>query len=219
MHYSDYLREQAAKYRQLAEAAEDTFVKQEFLELAAVCEEVANRSTTAARQWIIVIMEQRWAVCLPNDIRREACRAESLIRVLSPSAGFDHVSDRDRWQPRRPQCSYGCTLMAVRGLPSRLKEVPDFRRRALLQFVLFRCDPSLLHLPHTTAMCSTPLRQLASVAPHSDLRDNDGAQLSLDVREGALGLLALYGPMRSTAPVVAFRALWRPLKPRAVIRL
>jgi hypothetical protein len=42
MHYSDYLREQAAKYRQLAETAEDGFVKQEFLELAAVCEEVAN---------------------------------------------------------------------------------------------------------------------------------------------------------------------------------
>ena len=42
MHYSDHLREQAAKYRQLAEAAEDAFVKQEFLELAAVCEEVAN---------------------------------------------------------------------------------------------------------------------------------------------------------------------------------
>jgi hypothetical protein len=42
MHYSDYLREQAAKYRQLAEAAEDAFVKQEFLELAAVCEEVAT---------------------------------------------------------------------------------------------------------------------------------------------------------------------------------
>jgi hypothetical protein len=42
MHYSDYLREQAAKYRQLAEAAEHTSVKEEFLELAAVCEEVAN---------------------------------------------------------------------------------------------------------------------------------------------------------------------------------
>jgi hypothetical protein len=42
MHYSDYLREQAAKYRQLAETAEDAFVKQEFLELGAVCEEVAN---------------------------------------------------------------------------------------------------------------------------------------------------------------------------------
>jgi hypothetical protein len=42
MHYSDYLREQAAKYRQLAETAEDTSVKEEFLELAAVCEGVAN---------------------------------------------------------------------------------------------------------------------------------------------------------------------------------
>jgi hypothetical protein len=42
MHYSDYLREQAAEYRQLAEIAEDASVKQEFLELAAVCEEVAN---------------------------------------------------------------------------------------------------------------------------------------------------------------------------------
>jgi hypothetical protein len=38
----DYLREQAAKYRQLAETAEEAIVKQEFLELAAVCEEVAN---------------------------------------------------------------------------------------------------------------------------------------------------------------------------------
>ena len=42
MHYSDYLREQAATYRQLAETAEDSSVKEEFLELAAVCEEVAN---------------------------------------------------------------------------------------------------------------------------------------------------------------------------------
>ena len=41
-------------------------------------------------------MEQRWAVCLPKDIRREAIRAESLIRILSPSAGLDHVSDLDR---------------------------------------------------------------------------------------------------------------------------
>jgi hypothetical protein len=41
-HYSDYLREQAGKYRELAEKAQDPFVKQEFLELADVCEEVAN---------------------------------------------------------------------------------------------------------------------------------------------------------------------------------
>ena len=41
-HYSDHLREQAAKYRNLAEKAEDPSVKQEFLELAGICEEVAN---------------------------------------------------------------------------------------------------------------------------------------------------------------------------------
>jgi hypothetical protein len=42
MHYSDYLREQAADYRRQADAVEEFLVKQEFLELAAVCEEVAN---------------------------------------------------------------------------------------------------------------------------------------------------------------------------------
>lgn len=41
-HYSDYLREQATKYRELAEKAEDPAVKKEFLELAETCEEVAN---------------------------------------------------------------------------------------------------------------------------------------------------------------------------------
>lgn len=41
-HHSDYLREQAVKYRELAEKAEDPLIKQEFLELAGVCEEVAN---------------------------------------------------------------------------------------------------------------------------------------------------------------------------------
>ena len=50
MHYSDYLREQAAKYRQLAETAEDAFVKQELLELAAVCEEVAKMKLTTNGQ-------------------------------------------------------------------------------------------------------------------------------------------------------------------------
>ena len=42
MDWDDYLRQQAAMYRQLAEQAEDVFVKQELLDLAAVCEEVAN---------------------------------------------------------------------------------------------------------------------------------------------------------------------------------
>jgi hypothetical protein len=42
MDWDDYLRQQAAMYRRLAEKTEDTFIRQELLELAAVCEEVAN---------------------------------------------------------------------------------------------------------------------------------------------------------------------------------
>jgi hypothetical protein len=42
MHNSDYYREQAVAYRQLAEVANDAAAKQEFLELAAACEEVAE---------------------------------------------------------------------------------------------------------------------------------------------------------------------------------
>jgi len=42
MEYSDYLRDEAAKYRTIAENNEDPFAKKEFLELAEVCEEVAN---------------------------------------------------------------------------------------------------------------------------------------------------------------------------------
>ena len=40
--YSDYLRDEAAKYRDLAAKDEDCFAKKEFLELAFICEEVAN---------------------------------------------------------------------------------------------------------------------------------------------------------------------------------
>ena len=40
--WDDYLRDQAAHYRQLAETAEDPLIKQEHFGLAAVCEEVAN---------------------------------------------------------------------------------------------------------------------------------------------------------------------------------
>ena len=42
MDWADYLRDQAAKYRQLAETAEDPSIKQELLELAAICEEAAK---------------------------------------------------------------------------------------------------------------------------------------------------------------------------------
>jgi hypothetical protein len=37
-----YLRDQAAMYRQLTEQADDPVVKNELLELASVCEEVAG---------------------------------------------------------------------------------------------------------------------------------------------------------------------------------
>ena len=36
------MREQAAKYREMAEVTEEVFVKQEVLKLADVCEEVSN---------------------------------------------------------------------------------------------------------------------------------------------------------------------------------
>jgi hypothetical protein len=42
MDWADYLRDEALRYRQLAETAEDPSVKQELFDLAAVCEEVAN---------------------------------------------------------------------------------------------------------------------------------------------------------------------------------
>jgi hypothetical protein len=43
MHNSDYYREQAAKYRELAEGEKDAAAKKEFLELAAACEEAADK--------------------------------------------------------------------------------------------------------------------------------------------------------------------------------
>jgi hypothetical protein len=42
MDWADYLRDEALRYRQLAETAEVPSVKQELFDLAAVCEEVAN---------------------------------------------------------------------------------------------------------------------------------------------------------------------------------
>jgi hypothetical protein len=42
MDWDEYFRQQAATYRKLAEKTEDAFIKQELLDLAVVCEEVAN---------------------------------------------------------------------------------------------------------------------------------------------------------------------------------
>ena len=41
-YYVNYLREQAAKYRQLAEKAKDSFIKLELLDLAVICEQIAD---------------------------------------------------------------------------------------------------------------------------------------------------------------------------------
>ena len=43
MHNSDYYREQADHYRQLAADATDSAAKRELLELAAACEEAADK--------------------------------------------------------------------------------------------------------------------------------------------------------------------------------
>jgi hypothetical protein len=42
MDWDDYLRHEATMYRRLADETENSFGKQELLDLAAVCEEVAN---------------------------------------------------------------------------------------------------------------------------------------------------------------------------------
>ncbi|WJR81036.1 hypothetical protein [Bradyrhizobium sp. NP1] len=42
MDWADYLLDQAAKYRQLAEQTDDPVIKNEMLELASVCDGVAN---------------------------------------------------------------------------------------------------------------------------------------------------------------------------------
>ena len=43
MEYSDYLRDEATKYRKLADQTVNQLLKKELLELADVCEEVANK--------------------------------------------------------------------------------------------------------------------------------------------------------------------------------
>ena len=96
MHYSDYLREQAVKYWQLAEAAEEAFVKHEFLELAAEVRRWRMRSTTAGQvddrdKWSksVHLLAERPPPRRPFDPYRE-------FSISPPCAGFDHVSDLDR---------------------------------------------------------------------------------------------------------------------------
>ena len=46
MEWDDYLRQQAATYRQLAEKAEDAVVKKELLDLAEVANNIEDRLTS-----------------------------------------------------------------------------------------------------------------------------------------------------------------------------
>jgi hypothetical protein len=48
MKYGDYLRAEAAKYRRLATESDDPIVTQELLDLAATCEEAADRVEDSA---------------------------------------------------------------------------------------------------------------------------------------------------------------------------
>ncbi len=42
-HNSDYYRDQATKYRELADKAPDAAARREYLELAAACDDAADR--------------------------------------------------------------------------------------------------------------------------------------------------------------------------------
>ena len=57
MDWADYLRDEAAKYRQLAEAAEDLSIKQELPDLAAVCEEQPITSRIVCRRLNLAMRE------------------------------------------------------------------------------------------------------------------------------------------------------------------
>jgi hypothetical protein len=50
LHYSDYLREQAEPYRALAANSTDLGIKQDFLELAEICEEGRQQDRRSARE-------------------------------------------------------------------------------------------------------------------------------------------------------------------------
>src|SRR2546422_8599928 len=90
MDWVDYLRDQAAKYRQLAETAEDPPIKQELLDLAAICEEVANNIEDYARR-------------VPRRYRLVAEGPSLSFRPLAgdPFVGGSRMSGPNRPSPRR----------------------------------------------------------------------------------------------------------------------
>src|SRR3989442_9216761 len=90
MDWDDYLRQEASMYRQLAEKTENVFGKQEFLDLAAVCEEVANsiedRLTGGVASEIFLVKAPLSALpASPHQSRAEVerhCQGHWLQRVV-----------------------------------------------------------------------------------------------------------------------------------------
>jgi hypothetical protein len=52
MDWPDYLRDQAESYRCLAQTAEDLLLEQEYLELAATCEDSGQRDGGPPPGWL-----------------------------------------------------------------------------------------------------------------------------------------------------------------------
>ena len=76
MDWPDYLRDQAAKYRQLAEQTDDPVIKNELLELASVCEEVARNIDGSP--------DRRELVAQVAGTQREAQSLKSTITAYTP---------------------------------------------------------------------------------------------------------------------------------------
>ena len=81
MDWADYLRDEAAKYRQLAETAEDLSIKQELLDLAAVCEGAAAYPTLS--DWLDVVTLKNNVGCFFS-----AVLARKRIPLENPKAKF-----------------------------------------------------------------------------------------------------------------------------------
>jgi|ERR1700730_14043844 hypothetical protein len=120
MEYREYLREQAAKHRPLAEKTVDPTIKPELLELTAVCEEVGDRIDDHAIQ-----NEPHDADLGGLDLghRRLRCSKHSRVFKLSAARPDDdpalaqHRPGRNSWQAklrRSPmRAREGCSNVSV----------------------------------------------------------------------------------------------------------
>ena len=92
-YFADYLRDQAVRYRELADAAEDLSRKEELLSLATVCEEVA--ANTEDRHpgddensaFLILLFAPRaiWFMAANADGGQAAHKVRGTLRGASPS--------------------------------------------------------------------------------------------------------------------------------------